>query len=103
MTLPAVQDLLQKGREALGKPDSPFAQVLELYKQPENQQLVELLLDLGGHEVFCYGGDNLAGFLKLAALLNSSSRYGPFLMQLQNRGNVDPQHAQALFLLSCAE
>jgi hypothetical protein len=100
MALPAVQDLLKKAHEELGKADSPFAQVLAWYQQPENKQLLELLLDLGSHEVFCYGGDSFPGFLELAMEMQGGMRFAPLFARLQAQGNIDPQLLQFAVILN---
>jgi hypothetical protein len=41
-----------------------LGQFLELYKQPENQQLVELLGDMLSNEIFIYGGENVVDFIQ---------------------------------------
>ncbi len=80
--MPAVQFAWQKARKELDKPNGPMAFLAQLYNQPENKELVELLADMGSNEIFIYGGQNFVGFANLGMQLASSLRFGPALVQL---------------------
>src|SRR5205823_6253900 len=79
--LPAVQTARQKIQAEL-KEGGSLAQFYQVYQQPENQQLLELLGDMVSEEVFLYGGPSWVGFLDLAGQLNAAQSYGPLLALL---------------------
>jgi hypothetical protein len=92
--LPAVQVSWQMALAEINKPEGEFAEFMQLYNQPENRELVELLLDMQSQEVFFYGGHSWVDFVDLASRLMGSMRYGPALMQLQTGGRGDPSKMQ---------
>src|SRR5437016_4645520 len=63
--LPVVQTLWQRAEQELKKPGGPATQLMQFYKQPENQELVALLADMGSEEVFFYGDRSWIEFLDL--------------------------------------
>src|SRR5205823_1818477 len=90
--MPSIKQLLQMADAFVKQQNNPqVAALLELYKQPENQQLVALLRDMVSQEIFCYGGESCIGFVELAGQLQNASRFGP-LAALPLGGN--PTHAQ---------
>lgn len=90
-SLPMVKSLWESMEAQLGQPGSPLAEFRKWYEQPENRELVELLLDLGSHEVFAYGGEHTVGFLDVFQGVYGSVQYGSPLLQLQG---LDPEAAQ---------
>ena len=60
LELPATQEALAEMAEELDREG-----LLELLAQPENQQLVELLKDMGSHEIYMCGDEGLADVLDL--------------------------------------
>jgi hypothetical protein len=80
--LPIVKEGLKKVQEQL-KSNPQCAQVLRLYEQPENQDLLRLLGDLLAQEVYFYGGEHATAFMDLMVQVGNGVRYGPLLMQLQ--------------------
>jgi hypothetical protein len=98
-SLPAVQTAQQKLQTEL-KEGGSLAQFAQLLRQPENQQLIELLGDMFSEEVFFYGGPSWVGFLELAGQLNAAQSYGPLLMMLSGKGEEqDASHTQVAMLL----
>ncbi len=97
MALPSVQ-AVWKQTEDLLDPDGPYAEYRKLYDQPENRQLVELLLDMFSNEVFVYGGQDSAGLMDVLAQVNSAMSVGPTLMQITGKGG-DPNKAQLISVL----
>jgi hypothetical protein len=97
--LPAVQTLWQKAHEELKKPGGPMAQFMQFYKQPENQELVALLADMGSQEVFFYGDQSWVGFLELATKINQGMQFGPLAMMASGGaapGNMSKLQGQAV-------
>jgi hypothetical protein len=98
-SLPAIKMLRQMAEAQLNE-HPPLAQLLQLYQQPENQQLVELVGDMLSQEVFCYGGSNFTGTTDLILQALGSMRYGPGLLYLTGQAQgLDPSKIQALTLL----
>lgn len=92
-SLPAVQTARQK-IEAELKEGGSLAEYYQLYQQPENRQLLELLGDMLSEEVFVYGGPSWVDFLDLFGQVNAAQRYGQLLMLLseeqpKSEGNVE--------------
>ncbi len=65
--MPVVQMGLGLAQAKWNDPQGDFATVKTLLEQPENKQLVELLVDAVSHEVFIYGDE---GFAELMGMLN---------------------------------
>src|SRR5947209_3700362 len=61
-------------------PRGTMAQFMQFYKQPENQELVALLGDMGAHEVFFYGDHSWIDFLDLLMKVNQGMQFGPLAM-----------------------
>jgi hypothetical protein len=99
--LPAVQTARQKIQAEL-KEGGSLAQLYQLYLQPENQQLIEMLGDMFSEEVFFYGGPNWVGFLELAGQLNAAQSYGPLLMALANKTEEKSNMQMTLLLRALA-
>jgi hypothetical protein len=97
--LPAVKMLRQLAQTQLNE-NPQLAQLLQLYQQPENQQLGELLGDMLSHEIFCYGGSNFTGFTDLVMQIVGAMRYRPALMRLTRQAeDFDPFQVQIITLL----
>lgn len=97
--LPAVQTARQK-IQAEVKEGGSLAQIYQVYQQPENRQLLDMLCDMVSEEVFLYGGPSWVGFLDLAGQLNAAQSYGPLFMLLSRQGEErNPSKMQATMLL----
>jgi hypothetical protein len=97
--LPAVQTARQKLHAEM-KEGGSLAQVAQVLRQPENQQLIELLGDMFSEEVFFYSGPSWVGFLELAGQLNAAQSYGPLLMALSGKGEeLEANRMQVAMLL----
>jgi hypothetical protein len=98
--LPLVQALWKKGMDQIRKPDSPLASLWQLYQLPENQQLLQMLADMGSEEIFVYGDKNCAEFAQLASQISNGVRFGPAFFQLSGQAKgVDSGKLQALSVL----
>src|SRR5262249_7015945 len=73
--------------------------------EPENRQLVELLGDMCGSEVFLFGGKDWIGFTDLALQLAGAVQFGPRLMIAmgQNPGADQGRLRARLVLQTLAE
>jgi hypothetical protein len=100
VNLPAAKVALQMLDAQLANPDPQTKQVLELLKQSENKELIELLGDAVSDEIFIYGGSSWVDFMRLVSSVSNSIQYGPLLAQIkaENRGK-DPGELQARLAL----
>ena len=100
-SLPLVQALWHKVALEAKKPGTPAASLWQLYQLPENQQLLELLAEMGSQEVFICGDHDWIGISGLTMEIIGGARFGPALMQLsgQARG-LDPAKLQGATLLT---
>ena len=83
--------------EKLFSEDTPYG---KLYNQPENRQLVELLLDMCSDEIFVYAGQDSLALMDVMMQINGAARFGP-LLQMMTDTNVrsDPSKAQIQAIL----
>jgi hypothetical protein len=99
-SLPFVQMIREKIKEQLEDEDSKLAPLVQWYKAPENRELIALLGDMFGQEVFIYGNEDWAAFTKLAQEIVAAMRFGPALMRLRGQGGDASQgELQARILL----
>lgn len=96
MDLPAVKLARKRIEDQLANPDPQTAMVLEFLKQPENQELVEVLGDAVSDEIFVYGGSSWVDFINLFQQTSNAVRFGSALEQFkpENRGK-NPAEFQA--------
>ena len=87
--MPIVQMGWQMFQQQLNDPEGDFAQFKQMYEQPENKQLVELLIDAFSHEVFSYGDEGFAEALQVMNEINSANQKA----QLATLTGGDPQEA----------
>jgi hypothetical protein len=98
--LPAAKFAADHVREAAGKPDSPVGQMMQLLKDPANQELADLLRDLPRQEVFIYGGAGWTDLLSMATDLNSAMIYAPFQAGLTGQNPTIAQRRAILQTLN---
>jgi hypothetical protein len=99
MSLPLLQQGKMLAQMQLAQPQGPAAQIMAIYRQPENQQLVQLLGEMFSDEVFCYGAANVTDFTSLMMEVMGGARYGPAMMQLSGEAKGPPGQAQARAVL----
>lgn len=87
--MPVIQMGWQMFQQQWNNPTGDFAQFKAMYEQPENQQLVALLIDAFSHEVFSYGDEGFADALLLLNEINSVNQSA----QLATLTGGDPQEA----------
>ena len=75
--LPAAKFAAEHLREASGKADNPFGQMMTLLQDPANQELLDLLIDLPRQEMFLYGGAGWSDLFPLLQELNSAQQFAP--------------------------
>jgi hypothetical protein len=97
--LPLVQAGWRRMREELNKPKGDLAPLFQFYRQPENRQLVELLLDMGSEEVFCYGGHSWVDFTDVLTGLSGGMQLNRLLARLQSPDRAAQQKIQIQALL----
>ena len=94
--LPATQFALDRFHDAAGKPDNPVGQMMQLLKDPANQQLADLLRDLPRQEIFVYGGPHWAKLMPVLLDANWAQQFAPLKAMLSGQ---DASKAQLRALL----
>lgn len=94
--LPMVQMGKQMLAAQLQNPPPQFAPVLDWYNQKENQELLGLLGDMFGTEMFIYGDHDWAPTIATLMSIQNASQFAPLAALV---GGEDPQNAQAKALL----
>lgn len=94
--LPAAKLFVDHLRQEAAKKDSPFGHMMEMLKDPANQELVALLKDLPHQEIFVYGGSNWAKLIPILMEMNNAQRFAPLTGLLSG---VDPSKSQARAIL----
>jgi hypothetical protein len=87
--LPVVQTMRKRAMEELEKPGAPLAMYRQFQKDPQNQALIELLLDMVSQEIFFVGGPQSAQFLELAGQLYGAAYVQRAINRLQGLGGDD--------------
>jgi hypothetical protein len=75
--MPVVKKAWQAVLEQWDNPNGPFAEFRAIIEQKENQELLALLQDMIGQEVFVYGGKNSAEFLALLMQIQTANQLAP--------------------------
>jgi hypothetical protein len=98
--LPSVKMLWARVVEQLDQPLGPLSTPREIFKDPDNRQVLDLLGDLVSQEVFFYGGANSVDFLTLAGQLYGTAQVQRAFSQLQKHdgevGDSGKEQARAL-------
>ena len=88
MSIPAVQQGWAMTQAEWTNPQGKLAPLVQWYGQPENQELVELLADMGSQEMFVYGGEGWSPFAQLFSEIFGGMRHGPVFAQLAGGGDA---------------
>ncbi|MCB9872807.1 MAG: hypothetical protein H6821_01400 [Planctomycetaceae bacterium] len=72
--MPIVKMGLGMAQAKWNDPDGDLAPFKAAYEQPENQRLVEVLIDAVSHEVFAYGDEDFAALLGLLNQINQANQ-----------------------------
>jgi hypothetical protein len=86
--LPAVQTLWKQAETQM---EEPLSRIRQFYQQPENQELIALLADMAGQEIFCYGGPNSADFVDLLAQLYGTAQFQRVFSRMQGLAGAEEQ------------
>jgi hypothetical protein len=96
-SLPAAQLAAEHLRQQAGKPDNPFGHIMQLLKDPANQQLLHLLRELPRQEVFVYGGAGWTDLFPVLQQANAAQWTGPLRAVLSgNPGDASKAQARAV-------
>src|SRR5262245_18962119 len=87
--LPSVKMHWAKVTEQLDQPVGPLQTPREIFKDPDNRQLLDLLGDMAAHEIFFYGGANAVDFVQLAGQLYGTAQVQRLFSRLQKAGGGD--------------
>lgn len=91
-SLPLVKEAADKLEKEIARdPGNPFAMYQQFVKDPENKELVDLLLEGVSDEFFVYGGKGWGDMITVFARVNNAQSWGPLQGLL---GGGDPQKAQ---------
>lgn len=95
--LPQVQQLLTLAKKELHSDENPVGQFLAV---PKNRELLSLLGDLAGEEMFVCSGENFLNFFELSQHVAMGANFGPLMLKLtsQDRG-LEPNYLPALAIL----
>jgi hypothetical protein len=97
--LPAVQMGL-KHLEAQTKDNQQFQAIHQMMQQPENQELIALLGEAVGDEIFLAGGHGWGDFAELATRLNWANQFGFLQLMASGKGlGRDPNKLRITALL----
>ncbi len=100
MGMPSLQLGIAGAQMQMNTAGGPMQQYQEWYKQPENQELIELLKDGVSDEVFLYGDKSFAGFTGVALEAMNSARFAPMFSRLLDPfGAVDQEQVAAMAVL----
>jgi hypothetical protein len=94
--LPAAKLAAQHIREAGGKPDNPFGQMMQMLKDPANAELAALLTDMPRQEIFIYGGPGWARLVPILLDANWAQQIAPLKALISGQ---DQNKAQARAML----
>src|SRR5262249_43570329 len=97
--LPAVQLAIKKANEELTKAGGPLEKFNVFRKQPENEQLLELLGDMFSHEIFVYGTEDTSSFFDLAGQINGAVMFAPLQKATGQDKGLQPNELQAKAML----
>jgi hypothetical protein len=100
-TIPAVRKLWRELRGSI-KENPALAQAGDWAKEPENRRLIDLLADMGSHEVVFYGGQKCAEFTENAVRVINEMRFGA-LFESQETDNDQAQQKLHALLRSLSD
>lgn len=101
MDMPVVKMGLAMFQAEAADPGSPAAQVMDVLQDPEKRKSLDLLADLGSHEIFMYGDQSVVESLELMQQMVGAMRFGPMSMELSGEGRgKSPDQMQAAMLFS---
>jgi hypothetical protein len=81
--MPTVQMGMMFLQFQLADPESPVAKAKEMLDAPENQELVALLADMAGEEMFVYGSADYLDLIDLFQSINTNNQFGPIIAAMQ--------------------
>jgi hypothetical protein len=83
--MPTVQMGMMFLQFQLSDPQSPVAQAKEMLEAPENQELVALLADMAGEEMFVYGSADYLDLIELFQTINTNNQFAPIIAAMQGQ------------------
>src|SRR5260370_20170564 len=92
MSIPSIQQGWEMATAEWGNPNGKLAPLVQWYSDPDNQELVGLLADMGSQEMFVYGGEGWVSFSQLMGQVFGTMRYGALFAQAT--GAVVPPGAE---------
>lgn len=97
-SLPSVQLAWQFAQLGLHQPGGPGDQLHQFLAQPENRELLDVVVDALSNEMFCYGDAHAADFTEIILRTIGALQYSSMIADLHSRG--DDQLTVARILLN---
>ena len=105
MDMPVISMGLAMYRIQAGNPESVPGQIQKALNDPDTRKLIDLAVDLGSTEIFCFGDESMVDFANLAQRTMNAVRYRPIIMQVtgEAKGMSDQEVQGRVFLSALAE
>ena len=105
MDMPVISMGLAMYRIQAGNPESVPGQIQKVLNDPDTRKLIDLAVDLGSTEIFCFGDESMVDFANLAQRTMNAVRYRPIIMQVtgEAKGMSDQEVQGRVFLSALAE
>jgi hypothetical protein len=87
-SLAFVQTFWKQAEKDLAKPGGPWEMFQAFQKDPQNQELLDLLGDMVSTEFFLYGDESVTGTADMLTKVVAAVQYGPLLARLQGQGGL---------------
>ncbi|MEE8450630.1 MAG: glycine cleavage system protein GcvH, partial [Thermoguttaceae bacterium] len=98
-SMPLVQMGLAIYTMQAANPQSVPGQLKAAWDNPETRKSIDLLLDMGSQEIFCYGDKDLGDTILLLQQIAGAMRYGPLMMQLSGGASeLSQEERQAMMM-----
>ncbi|HEX4592193.1 MAG TPA: hypothetical protein VH120_19825 [Gemmataceae bacterium] len=95
--LPAAKLAVEHLRQQAGDSDNPLGHVMQLLKDPANQELAGLLRDMFRQEIFIYGGAGWTDLFPVLQAVNYAQWTGPLQALMSGQaGNASKAQARAM-------
>src|SRR5262249_51630739 len=100
MSQPLVQMGLKPAMQKFHKPGGPGDHLKNFLSDPDNKELLELLLDAVSNEIFLYGDNAWADLISVLSAANNAQQFAPAIAALSGG---DPNKAQFHAMLQAAQ
>ncbi|HYW79991.1 MAG TPA: hypothetical protein VE890_10470, partial [Thermoguttaceae bacterium] len=98
-SMPLVQMGLAIYTMQAANPQSVPGQIKAAWDNPQTRKPIDLLLDMGSQEIFCYGDKDLGDTILLLQQFAGAMRYGPMMMELSDDASELSQDERQAMLM----